>query len=60
MQRHIVAFEIAATRIEAKFKLSQNRTKAEQENVINALSSSADSAEVGVARLMSEQGLGLK
>src|SRR5215471_4597750 len=60
MQRHIVAFEIAATRIEAKFKLSQNRTKAEQQNVINALSSSADSAEVGVARIMSEQGLGLK
>src|SRR6266513_3465085 len=31
MQRHIVAFEINATRIETKFKLSQNRTRAEQE-----------------------------
>src|SRR6266480_3789008 len=34
MLNHIVAFEIPVTRIEAKFKLSQNRTKVEQENVI--------------------------
>ena len=30
MLGHIVGFEIAVTKIEAKFKLSQNRTKEEQ------------------------------
>ncbi len=58
MQRHIVAFEIAATRIETKFKLSQNRTKLEQENVIRALGENSDSAISGVAALMQQQGLG--
>src|SRR5438128_5465791 len=58
MQRHIVAFEIAATRIETKFKLSQNRTRAEQENVICALAGSSDSDIAGTATLMRQQGLG--
>ena len=57
MLNHIVAFEIAVTRIEAKFKLSQNRTKAEQENVIQALGASPDPAISGVANLMRERGL---
>jgi transcriptional regulator len=60
MLRHIVAFEIAATRIETKFKLSQNRTKAEQENVIRALAENSDSAISGVAALMRQQGLGVE
>jgi len=60
MLNHIVAFEIAVTRIEAKFKLSQNRTKAEQENVIQSLAGSADSALSGVADLMRKRGLGAK
>jgi transcriptional regulator len=60
MLNHIVAFEIPVTRIEAKFKLSQNRTKAEQENVIQALGASPDSAISGVADLMRERGLGAK
>jgi len=60
MQRHIVAFEIVATRIEAKFKLSQNRTKTEQEKVIRALSESKDSAVTEVAALMRHQGLGVR
>jgi transcriptional regulator len=58
MLRHIVAFEITATRIETKFKLSQNRTKAEQENVIQALATSSDESVSGIAKLMREQGLG--
>jgi len=58
MLRHIVAFEIAATRIEAKFKLSQNRTRTEQENVIRALSGNPDSAIAGTAELMRQLGLG--
>jgi transcriptional regulator len=60
MLNHIVAFEIAITRVEAKFKLSQNRTKAEQENVIQALGASTDSAISGVADLMRKRGLGVK
>lgn len=60
MLSHIVGFEIAVTKIEAKFKLSQNRTKQEQANVIASLGTAADTAVSGTARLMREQGLGLK
>jgi transcriptional regulator len=60
MLSHIVGFEIAATKIEAKFKLSQNRTKEEQANVIASLGKAEDTAITGVARLMQEQGLGAK
>ncbi len=60
MLSHIVAFEIAVTRIETKFKLSQNRTKIEQENVIQALGASSDPAISGVADLMRQRGLGAK
>jgi transcriptional regulator len=58
MLQHIVGFEINATRVEAKFKLSQNRTKIERENVIKSLAHSSDSAVAAVAALMKEHGLG--
>ena len=57
---HIVGFEITVTKLEAKFKLSQNRTKEEQQNVIESLSASSDTTSSGTARLMDEQGLGTK
>ena len=60
MLSHIVGFEIAVTKIEAKFKLSQNRTREEQANVVTSLENAADTAVSGVARLMREQGLGGK
>ena len=60
MLSHIVGFEIAVTKIEGKFKLSQNRLKQEQENVIESLGTSLDTAISGVAQLMREQGLGTK
>jgi transcriptional regulator len=60
MIRHIVGFEIQVTRIETKFKLSQNRTRADQESVIWALEQNPHSAATEVARLMRQQGLGLK
>ena len=60
MLGHIVGFEIAVTSIEAKFKLSQNRTKEEQENIITSLCTAEDTAVSGTARLMQEQGLGGK
>jgi transcriptional regulator len=60
MLSHIVGFEIAVTKLEAKFKLSQNRTKEEQEKVIASLSAATDTTISGVAGLMREQGLGQK
>jgi transcriptional regulator len=60
MLSHIVGFEITATRIEAKFKLSQNRTRQEQANVIASLARADDTVVTGVSRLMQEQGLGAK
>lgn len=60
MLGHIVGFEITVTKIEAKFKLSQNRTKNEQQNVMESLSRSSDSLITGTGRLMREQRLGRK
>jgi transcriptional regulator len=58
MMKHIVGFEIKAKRVEAKFKLSQNRTKGEQARVIQCLNQSKDSNVSGVAELMQQEGLG--
>ena len=60
MLSHIVGFEIAVTKIEAKFKLSQNRSKQEQQNIIASLGAATDTAVSGVAHLMQKQGLGEK
>ena len=60
MLSHIVGFEIAVTRLEAKFKLSQNRTKEEQQNIIESLRASGDTAVSGTSQLMCAQGLGTK
>ena len=58
MLTHIVGFEITATKLEAKFKLGQNRSKQEQANMLASLSKAEDSAVTGVARLMQQQGMG--
>lgn len=58
MLRRIVAFEFEVTRVEAKLKLGQNRTQAEQQNLIEALERSSDTAISGVAALMRQQKLG--
>ncbi len=50
MMRGIVGFEIEITRLEGKFKLSQNRTENERENVIAALQESTNTA--ALAELM--------
>jgi transcriptional regulator len=52
MMRGIVGFEIEITRFEGKFKLSQNRTETERENVIAALQESPDTLSRNVAELM--------
>jgi transcriptional regulator len=59
MMKHIVGFEIKVKRLEAKFKLSQNRTKGEQARVIQSLNQSKDSNSSAVAELMQQEGLGL-
>jgi len=58
MLRQIVGFEIVATKIEGKFKLSQNRTREDQANVIASLENADDSVVSGMARMMKEQRLG--
>jgi transcriptional regulator len=58
MLRQIVGFEIVATKIEGKFKLSQNRIRQDQANVIASLENANDSTVSGVARMMKEQRLG--
>jgi transcriptional regulator len=59
MLGHIVGFEIAVTKLEAKFKLGQNRTKHEQANMIASLGEAEDTAISGVARMMEQQHLGV-
>ncbi len=58
MLHSIVGFEITASRIEGKFKLSQNRPRPDQANVMAALEKSADSTVSGVARMMKDLNLG--
>jgi transcriptional regulator len=60
MLSHIVGFEITISRLEAKFKLSQNRTPKEQQNVIDSLSRSSDTTISGTANLMCQHALGAK
>ena len=59
MLKHIVGFEVLSTRVEAKFKVSQNRSKGDQAAVIASLARSKDSAASEIAKLMQKQGLGV-
>ncbi len=58
MLNHIVGFEITTTKLEAKFKLGQNRSKPEQANMLASLSKAEDTTVTGLARLMQQQGMG--
>ncbi len=60
MLGHIVGFELAVAKIEAKFKLSQNRARDEQQRIIDSLGTATDSAVSGTAKLMCEHGLGTR
>ena len=55
MSKGIVAFDIVVTDLQAKKKLSQNKTANEQLNIINELSNSTDSNERLVADYMKQQ-----
>lgn len=52
MMNGIVAFEIEVTDLQAKKKLSQNRTETEKENIIHSLEKSADTNEREIAEYM--------
>jgi transcriptional regulator len=52
MIKGIVAFEIEITRLEGKFKLSQNRSDIDQNNVIEALSKSNNAHDGELAQKM--------
>ncbi len=54
MMRGIVAFEMRITRIDGKFKLSQNRSGEDREQVVAALAGSGDPMERELAALMRE------
>jgi transcriptional regulator len=55
MMNGIVGFEIAVTRLEGKFKLSQNRPATDRPRIIAALEARDDQDSHGVARLMRER-----
>jgi len=52
MMNGIVAFDIEVTDLQAKKKLSQNRTETEKENIIHSLEKSADTNEREIAEYM--------
>ncbi|MGY4383717.1 transcriptional regulator [Pedobacter sp. UYP24] len=55
LARGIVAFEVTVTDLQAKKKLSQNKTEKEQKNIIDSLSISQDKNERDLAEYMSKQ-----
>lgn len=55
MSQDIVAFKIRSTDIQAKQKLSQNKTTAEREKIIETLAQSQDSSERYVAEYMQKK-----
>jgi transcriptional regulator len=51
----IVAFEIAVTRLQGRFKLSQDRTLAEQQNIATEFCASSDSVTSKVGEMMRDK-----
>lgn len=55
MFKGIVAFEIRVTSLQAKNKLSQNRSESERKNIIEAFEKSTDVNEAGIAEYMKKE-----
>jgi transcriptional regulator len=55
MMKGIIGLDIAVTRLEGKYKLSQNRPAADRPRIATALEQRGDADAVGVARLMRER-----
>jgi transcriptional regulator len=56
MLQGIVGFAIAVTRLEGKYKLSQNRPAGDRPRIVAALEASGEAGAAGIARLMRERG----
>jgi transcriptional regulator len=54
MQKGIVGFEIEVNNLQAKKKLSQNKSQAEQQRIVNSLAESGDELERQIADFMNE------
>ena len=57
MMKSIVGFEVSITRLEGKFKLGQNRSRADLNGVYAALSQSTSPEDRRVAEIMKEEAL---
>ena len=57
MMRGTVAFEMEITRLEGKFKLSQNRPMTDRARVVDKLEQQGDEASLGVVALMREHSM---
>ena len=55
MSKGIVAFDIIVTDLQAKKKLSQNRTETEKQKIIDTLSKSGDTNEQLISEYMKKQ-----
>jgi transcriptional regulator len=55
MLRGILAFEIEVLQLEGKYKLSQNKTHTERENIVTSLSQSTDDQAAALAKLMKQR-----
>ncbi len=51
----IVAFEIAVTQVDGKYKLSQNKTETERKNIVQALSHHTDPQANALAHIMNSR-----
>jgi transcriptional regulator len=58
MMRGIVGLDIAVTRLEGKYKLSQNRPVEDRPRIVAALEERGDAEAAAVARLMREREAG--
>ena len=56
MLKAIVGFEIRISRIEAKFKLGQNRSREDQDSMLRALQNAPDNGSRQLAEFISSQG----
>ncbi len=54
MMNGIIGFEIIVDELQAKKKLSQNKTEHERQNIINDLSNKPDTVEQEIAAYMSK------
>ena len=59
MVKGIIGLDIAVTRLEGKYKLSQNRPPADRPRIAAALEARGGADDFGIARLMRERELGL-